>query len=79
MQVYKDATKEDKEMIEGIYNKATADIDQLSKDHITANPTSLYALEEFARYIDYLPIDSIEAKLCALQSCSGAGNRNIAN
>lgn len=80
MQAYKDATKEDKEMIEGVYNKATADIDQLSKDYMAANPTSLYALGNFVQNVGDMPLDSAEAKLARFKAVPAyANNRNIAN
>lgn len=78
MKAYKDASDEDKKMIESLYDKTNGEIEQLSNDYIAANPVSLYALSNLTQNVDDMPIDSAEAKLARFKAAPEyAANRNI--
>lgn len=80
MSAHKDASEEDKKLIEAAYEKATGEIAKLEEDYVAANPTSLFALNSFSQKVGDMPLDSAEAKLARFKAVPAyANNRNVAN
>ncbi len=80
MQAYGKATAEERAAIEKIYNEVTAKANEVSKNYVEANPTSLYALESLSRGLEEMELADAEAKLAAFKALPEyAENKNIAN
>ncbi len=77
---YKEATEEGKKIINEIFNKTSAEIDNLKQEYISANPTSVLALSNLIQNVEEIPIDSVQAQLARFKALPEyAKNRNIAS